>query len=129
MHAKKNQTPKHPNLKFYTKFIIYSIIIMTNNWIEFVKQFAIENNISYKEALKEAKKYYHFGGGLSSSRPMNRDDNFDSVVNNERKQKPNDKVTNRSIIDIASVPFSTQRMREIETEDQRKKSKKIYTNN
>jgi hypothetical protein len=35
---------------------------MSSNWINFVKQFAYENNIPYKEALQEAKPYYHASG-------------------------------------------------------------------
>lgn len=35
---------------------------MSSNWINFVKQFAYENNIPYKEALQEAKHYYYASG-------------------------------------------------------------------
>lgn len=37
---------------------------MTNNsWIEHVKQFQKENNLSFKDALKQAKETYHTGSG------------------------------------------------------------------
>ena len=29
-----------------------------NNWINFVKEYAVENGLSYKEAMKEAIKNY-----------------------------------------------------------------------
>jgi hypothetical protein len=39
----------------------------TNNWIEFVKQYAEEHNLSYREAMKEAKNHYQSGGSLKSN--------------------------------------------------------------
>ncbi len=40
---------------------------MVNNWILHVKQYAIENNVSYKEALKQSKDAYQHGGSLSGN--------------------------------------------------------------
>ena len=37
-----------------------------NNWINFVKEYAVENGLSYKEAMKEAKDHYQSGGSLKS---------------------------------------------------------------
>ena len=37
---------------------IYIIYIMVNEWVEFVKQYAKENDISYSHALKEAGSAY-----------------------------------------------------------------------
>ncbi len=40
---------------------------MGNNWIEFVKQYAKDNGISYSEAMKEAKQHYQSGGNFVSN--------------------------------------------------------------
>ena len=84
--------------------------------------------MSYKDALIHAKSHYRKGSGLGSSRPANQDDNYDGVVNFERTRKPNDKPINRSVIDKLAVPYSSKKSKEIETENQRKQSNKIYHN-
>lgn len=37
----------------------------TNKWIEFVKQYADENELSYREAMKEAKQHYKTQGKVN----------------------------------------------------------------
>jgi hypothetical protein len=37
----------------------------SNNWIEFVKQYAKHNNLSYSEAMKEAKQHYKIQGKVN----------------------------------------------------------------
>ena len=38
---------------------IYVIYIMANAWVEFVKQYAKKNDVSYSQAMKEAGSAYH----------------------------------------------------------------------
>jgi hypothetical protein len=37
----------------------------TNKWIEFVKQYAEENGLSYRDAMKEAKQHYKTKGQVN----------------------------------------------------------------
>lgn len=39
-----------------------------SDWIDFVKQFAQDNGLSYKESLSEASKYYKKGGWMQVNR-------------------------------------------------------------
>lgn len=41
---------------------------MTNSWVEHVLQFQKENNLSFKDALKQAKETYHNHTGSGGSK-------------------------------------------------------------
>ena len=44
---------------------------MNNNWIQFVKEYAEENGITYKEAMIEAKQHYKTDNQMSGSAQSN----------------------------------------------------------
>jgi hypothetical protein len=67
---------------------------MTNSWIEYVKKYASEHNLSYKEALQQSKNSYS-GGSIKSNyisklvATKNKNSNINKIRNpsNYLKQK------------------------------------------
>ena len=90
-----------------------------NNWINFVKEYAAENGLSYKEAMKEAKDHYQSGGSVKSNfvRNIIYKDSFDP-----RKMKG--KVKSNNISTNIKIK-ATQKVSNVEKKEP-KESKKPF---
>ncbi len=103
-----------------------------SNWINHVKNYAEENNISYKEALTEARTSYqqlkggYTGRGLSSSKQIHPELNPEDIalirkalrrkeaedlINQQREERINQNIENRAEQNIRDRDEAVRRER------------------
>ena len=94
-----------------------------NNWIKFVKEYQQQHNISYKQALKEAKEHYQNGGSVQSqavSRFIYKKGFNPNKVKNASNFIKNAEYKRKQRTPVQNQPEYEQTIEELEAELQRK---------